>query len=503
MEGVDIVIGAQDKASSVLASISGKVNSLASSFNPATLAMGAATAGIAAVTAGLAVMSAGVLDAANKIDELNDRAAGLGISVGELQAFAFALQVAGGISTEKSIDSLQKLQRIIGDIATGGNDAGATIFARLELDAERLAQSSPVEQFKAIQNALAAIENRAERAATAQQLFGKSAAELLPALSMNSEELRAQEEYAKAVNAAVSNEGAAAIGSMNDALDKVTLGFQGLLNTLAIDLAPLIETTALALAEWIPPIVDFAEDTIPGLVEEFVYLNGVLKDIFNTASSLATLNFEGVNAALTADSGNRNVEELQESRRQASIRARIELERQAAERLSELTQRNDEKAEAAADKAKAAADATIAQLQRKLSVEQLGEDAVRRQEELASATNDAERERIALLQEQIAAQEKKNALADENLKKFDEQIKIANEASKKRQEEAQAKAEALSRPAAVNVAVESRFLTRGNSDQAIDRVAKASESSKTLLEQIKEVLLNPPDSDAIKLELVS
>ena len=136
----------------------------------------------------------------------------------------------------------------------------------------------------------------------------------------------------------------------------------------------------------------------------------------------------------------------------------------------------------------AAVEKTIAELERKLAVEQQGEEQVKNQERLLIATNDAERERIALLQEQIAAQQEQNEIA-QKIQKAEEELSKA-----RKQESERAAADEVRRQQAIaNVptsitGTQSRLLTRGPADRGIDKVAKNTEKTVAKLEEVKTTL---------------
>lgn len=188
----------------------------------------------------------------------------------------------------------------------------------------------------------------------------------------------------------------------------------------------------------------------------------------------------------------------------ANLKSEIELLSTKKENLNELTAANntynlsqaqlaqqllDQRDALKLEQEQAAAvEKTIAELERKLAVEQQGEEQVKNQEQLALATNDAERERIALLQAQIAAQQQQNE-AVEQLKKTEE------EAAKERekQQEDLIKEQERQRQALANVptsitGTQSRLLTRGPADRGIDKVAKNTEKTVAKLEEVKTTL---------------
>lgn len=415
-DNVTIKIGAQDNASRVLDAVSSKVGGMSSALSTIAPVAAGVTGAIAAVGGAFLTLKAGVegvLAAAERIDVLADKAAGLGESVGSLQEFQFALNEAGNIDADKSIMVLEKLSATIGNIASGGNKEGAEVLKKLGLDAEQLSLEGPIAQFEAVQDALANINNASERAATAQKIFGKAALELLPALSAQSESMRESMEYAKSVNAAIGDDGASAVAAMNDAIGRVSLGFEGIFNTVAIELAPVVESIASTIAEYIPPLVEMTATLLPELVDGFAYV---------ADNALAVAEAVG----LIARREKTLAQAIDESRKNAAKRA----EDMAQKRSERLAIKVEPEVDKDADKAAKAVEKTIADLEKKLNLEQkiaelaaaspagqvdmaaiekAAADQIAKQEDLASATNEAERKRIAILHEQLSATQAINA----------------------------------------------------------------------------------------------
>lgn len=480
-EDVNIVIGAQDKASSVLDNVAAKAGSFSTSF----AAMGPVVAGVGAVigaaAAGFTALSfaiEGTAAAANKIDALTDTAAGLGERVGDLQAFQFAMGEAGNVDADKSIDALKKVQRAIGEIASGGNDKGSELFARLGIDAQELSMQGPIDQFMTLKDAIGGIENISERASVAQQLLGKSASDLIPALIAESDEFAASMQAANDFGTTVSDEGAAGIAAMNDAIGRTQAGMEGLYNQIAVAVAPAIEAAANSLNAWLPPIIQAAEVTLPIVVDIFVQIAGYAVDILNVLGRIQAYDFKG---AMDLASNMQTAEQWSQKVAESRANAARASEQAESKRLAMLQAANsfDEKAaEAAAKRAEAAAK-TVSDLERQLQVARIGEEAVKKQEQLALATNDAERERIALLQEQIDKQEEQNEIA----KKADELSKKQAEEKAKKDEEI---AKKLAMPAGEVKATESRLLSRGPSDGPLQGILEENKEQKRLAqEQLK------------------
>jgi hypothetical protein len=200
----------------------------------AVLAKGIGMVANAFTSAGNAALSY-ASSAANAVDQTNDLAQRLGMSVESLQALQMAAKLAG---VDDATGALQKLTVAIGTAAESGKTEA---FTKLGLDFQALQSMAPEEQFKAIQSAIAGLATPAERAAAAVSLFGKSGVELLPLMSQNLAEV---EERMRRLGAIVGDDQVEAIGGMNDALDMVKASFDGIAATVVGNLAKVVESLA-------------------------------------------------------------------------------------------------------------------------------------------------------------------------------------------------------------------------------------------------------------------
>jgi hypothetical protein len=128
----------------------------------------------------------------DSFDELNDLSKKFNAPVDQVAAFA---SIAKQTGTE--IDALakasQKLNVQLLDAGKAGSEA-ARLFAALKLDPKQLQAQGGVDAIISVVGALERIPNASERAAAAQKVFGKSAADLIPFLSEGSEKLRAMQQ---------------------------------------------------------------------------------------------------------------------------------------------------------------------------------------------------------------------------------------------------------------------------------------------------------------------
>ena len=148
------------------------MNALASQALKAGAAIGAM-----AVAIGGAAMAKGLKMAADLGGRLTDISNQTGLAQGSVALLERAFGDAA-ISVDKVGPTINKMQKaIVGATTKGG--AMADTFAGLGLNLSDLSKMSPEAQFAAIGNAISQIQDPAQRAAVAMQIFGKSGGELL------------------------------------------------------------------------------------------------------------------------------------------------------------------------------------------------------------------------------------------------------------------------------------------------------------------------------------
>ena len=251
----------------------------------AVLAKGVSMAANAFMSASRAALSYAA-SAANAVDQTNDLAQRLGMSVESLQALQMAAKLSG---VDDATGALQKLTVAIGTAAESGKTEA---FTKLGLDFQALQAMSPEEQFKAVQQAIAALKTPAEQAAAAVSIFGKAGVELLPLMSQNLEEI---EQRMRRLGAIVGTDQVEAIGSMNDSLDMVKATFDGIIGTVVGNLAPVVESLAEELLGFVESfnVANESAGGIAGVLTDAVldiadYLAGVFDNAIGTFDGFGT-----------------------------------------------------------------------------------------------------------------------------------------------------------------------------------------------------------------------
>ena len=151
-----------------------RLQSFGASVRTAGLALfGVGTAAVTAL-AGTAKLFADMGDAVNKASQRT------GIAVETLSELGYAAEQSG-LEMSTLEGGLRRMAAVVVEAAHGSKGAQQALAA-LGLSASELGRLSPDEQFKAIADRMARIENPTVRAAVAMDIFGKSGTQLLPML---------------------------------------------------------------------------------------------------------------------------------------------------------------------------------------------------------------------------------------------------------------------------------------------------------------------------------
>src|SRR5579885_1790805 len=150
-------------------------------------------------------------DAGSDLVDMSQRT---GASVEALSELGYAAEQSGSdLATLEG--GLRKMQKAVVAAANGSDSAVATL-SQLGLTAQQLQRLSPDQQFELIADRLAQIQNPAERAALAMELFGKTGTSLLPLMTNGAEGIIALRQQARELGLVMSTEDAQAAEAFGD-----------------------------------------------------------------------------------------------------------------------------------------------------------------------------------------------------------------------------------------------------------------------------------------------
>ena len=235
----NIVISAKDRTGAALGAVRRRLNRLTRQVSLARASF-IALAGVAGV--GLLVKNSFKLN-----DSLAKTADKLGVTTESLGGLKHAAALTG-VKFQVLDKGIQNMVRNIADFKTGTGEA-ADAFRLLGLNAADLAAQKPDEQFSTIAEALRNVKSNTDQVNIAYRIFGGRATALLNTLRLGKDGLAAVTKEARALGVALTRIEAAKIEMANDAITRAKSAFQGAANTIAINLAPMLQALATAFTE--------------------------------------------------------------------------------------------------------------------------------------------------------------------------------------------------------------------------------------------------------------
>lgn len=232
-----------------------------------TAIVGATTTVVTGVTA----MATKFADTTGDLDDMAQRT---GVSAEEFQKYAYAAKLSG-METATLEKAMIKQQKAFAD-AKEGSKTTAEAYQRLGIDIKSIGSSG--DAFDIVIKKLAAMEDETERNALANDIFGKSYAELAPLLNAGVEGIDAFKQEAVDLGAVMSNETVAAGANFGDFIDKIKTSASGMFNNLMTSIYPIIQiifelilnnmpTIQNLIGQIAPVLADMLQQILPPFVE--------------------------------------------------------------------------------------------------------------------------------------------------------------------------------------------------------------------------------------------
>lgn len=224
---------------------------------------GAAVAGVGGALFGFANQVAGNAD---EIDKMSQK---LGLSRRAYQEWDYVLQISGADINSMST-GLKTLTNKFDD-AKSGTESSIDTFKRLGLSMEDIQDLSREDLFKEVIFAFQNMDDSAERAALANDLFGRSGQELAPLFNTTAEETKKLINEVNDLGGIMSDEAVKDGAAFKDSLTALKSAFTGATNELAKELLPNI-------TDFIKKITDFVKGGgIKRIIDNFKKLIPLLK----------------------------------------------------------------------------------------------------------------------------------------------------------------------------------------------------------------------------------
>lgn len=217
-----------------------------------------------AVTAlfGLSTNSAKV---ASDIDDASKR---VGMGAEEFQKWGYAAKLSG-IEQDKLEAIMKKQQTVFADASTGVKGASDT-YKKLGIDIKGLTAG---DAFNKAILALADMDDVTQRNALANDLFGKSYADLAPLLSEGSAGIDALRQEAVDLGAVMSGDSVDAGAKFDDTLDKLKTSFGTVVAEIGVKVMPIFQRFADWIIRNMPTIKKVSEDVFNGISRAIEFLS--------------------------------------------------------------------------------------------------------------------------------------------------------------------------------------------------------------------------------------
>ena len=229
-----IEITAEDRTAPAFTSLSNRLLGVEQGFGK----IGGLIGGISAITA-VGFLTQSVKSAADFSDEVGDLAQTLGTTTERLSALKYAADIEGVFEPLQA--GMTKLAKASEDFREGSEGAIES-FGKLKIDPSSFKDTS--ELFTVVADKLSKMEDGARKTAIAQELLGRSGAQLLPLINQGADGLSRYADEAQRFGLIVSEDVAAAAGEYNDNLSRISAAGKGLSVTLGNALLPALSEIA-------------------------------------------------------------------------------------------------------------------------------------------------------------------------------------------------------------------------------------------------------------------
>lgn len=222
-----------------------------------------------AVAAALAAMG---VQAIESLDRQAKLAKQLGATSEELMMTARAADLSG-VEFEQLSSNMKRFNDTIGE-AQKGNKTAIETLTRLGTTAAEVARMSLPDRIDLLSRAMEGLSTQSERAALAQDLFGKAGQEMLPLLQDSGESMKRAADEMNRFGIAISQVDAAKIEAASDDISSMKFAMQGLGNQLAVSFAPVVSVFSermLAATKYTKGFGDVALDVFEGIIKSIGY----------------------------------------------------------------------------------------------------------------------------------------------------------------------------------------------------------------------------------------
>lgn len=173
----------------------------------------------------------------------------VGMSSTAFQQMSYSAKLAH-VDQDGLAIAVEQMNKRLGEVAVEGAGPAAEALARFGLTANGLVQAGPEQALKTLLGVIGAIRNPMERAAVAQDVFGKSGQQLINVALKGGDALKVEGKQALAWGTALAGLDNTKIEDANQSLIKLQAAGQGFANLVVARLSPYIVALTEKYLEW-------------------------------------------------------------------------------------------------------------------------------------------------------------------------------------------------------------------------------------------------------------
>lgn len=236
----------------------------------AKVGIGVATAATVAVAGGFAAAAKSTAAYGDNVDKTSQK---LGLSAEAFQKWDYVMKIAGTDMNSMGT-GLKTLTNKLDEAKNGSSDA-QEMFGKLGLSMEELGNMSREEVFEATIKGFQGLEDSTERAALANDLFGRSGQNLAPLFNQTAQQTEEQMALAEKYGMVMPEAAVKASAAFQDSMTTMQMTFTGMKNRLMGEFLPSITQVTDGLA------MMFAGDYDEGLAKIDEGINAFVENINN------------------------------------------------------------------------------------------------------------------------------------------------------------------------------------------------------------------------------
>jgi len=215
----------------------------------------AVAVGIGLAVTSLTAMAFKSAEATDRIDKMSQQ---LGLSRQAFQEWDYVLS-QNGVSIDSMKGGMKTLTNMTDDLRSGTATA-TDAFSRLGISMDDIDGKSQEEVFSMVINSLQGVEDESQRAAIANDLLGRSGADLAPLLNAGADSAEALKEKARELGLVLSDESIDAGVEFTDTMDSLKRSFGAVASEVGVEVMPIFQKLAAWIIDNMPQIKEFASN---------------------------------------------------------------------------------------------------------------------------------------------------------------------------------------------------------------------------------------------------